>query len=184
MMNDQDLDRLIDRAAEQMVGREPSSALTHAVMARVREPEGARPSRRFVWAAAGTCAAAACALIAVVMLNRVPTLNTAPPEPTEAAGRSAVAPIAIQPRPPQPIQNAATVLTVEQPGSRGPRTAPRPAAADAAVEDDTFAVIDPIDLGEVTHEPIKVGDIDVTSVSFDQLVIEPLVIEPLSASND
>ena len=50
-MDERELDRAIDTAARELMAREPGRALSHNVMARVRE--GAVPApRRFVWMAA------------------------------------------------------------------------------------------------------------------------------------
>jgi hypothetical protein len=173
MTSHSDIDRAIDAAAAAMMTREPGRSLNSAVMARVREGEGARSSSRtFVWTAAAAvivCAAIAAALmygapLHMPALPQAHTLATAPPASTVAAP-SMVADVAMSVR-----RRAAAVESVM------PRVALPPADMPRMV----FLDADSIAVAEIELPPLEPD----SSASMEVLNIDQLTIEPLSASND
>ena len=140
MTDQHDLDRFIDQAAEQMVRREPTDALTPSVMARVKSGPAPSGQGRRVWSGLAAAAAIA-ALVIVVSLNRTPTRVRETPASEASA-------------PPAQIRR---VLSSQDSASSN----------DLAVE--------PIRLDPIAPQPIQVPD---------HIQVEPLGIEPLSATND
>lgn len=175
-MDSRELDRAIDKAASELIAREPSRALSGNVMARVRGSDVSTP--RGAWLKAA-CVCAAGIVVAYLAINRsapeiapvaaphvvrtepapVPVPQIAPPEEARAESR------------PQPRPRRAAVVT------RASMHVP-PAAVDVAA-------IEPI-----RAEPIAVAAIDLprlgpeSPVVIERLTIEQLTIEPLAASND
>ena len=86
-MNERELDRAIDAAAGRMMAREPSRALGHNVMARVREnPAPARRSLAWVAAAAGIVLCAAIATAADESVTGVNRSSATGGEPADCSG--------------------------------------------------------------------------------------------------
>lgn len=172
-MNDQEIDRLIDHAAAQIAAREPSRALTRAVMAGVREPATPAP-RRFVWAMAGATAVL-CGAVAIAVMNRAP----APAVESPADAPSLVAPPAVVTAPlpvgrPQPAveRRTATVAVARQ------RSSPAP------LPPNDVSAIDPIETEPIAVLAIEVPQLEREITSIEVIHIEPLTIESLTASND
>src|SRR5438105_12628944 len=94
-MENQDLDQLIDEAARGIVQREPSRALTAAVMERVRRDE---PSRRrpLLWGGALAASAAAAWMVVSAIHHTPPTVP--PPAMSSSIGAEPQQPAA-QPGP-------------------------------------------------------------------------------------
>jgi hypothetical protein len=168
-MREQDLDRIIDSASAEMIGREPSRALRHKVMARVRESHPPGP-RKFVWVTAGL-SAAACLIFALVMMERTPTplvQNTPRARPT------------IVERPTARIDE--TVPTLEPASQAAPPVTRRRVPL-------TFPPDDPSTIEALTTDSLVLGPIELPplenqATTIDLLEIEALIIEPLTASND
>jgi hypothetical protein len=188
-MNSQDLDQLIDAAAEQLVGREPSSALTGAVMARVRATQGSgfgvpdswfRFSGYRVWASS----VAAIAIIAVIFALKSPPVAIQEPEPS--ASRSAVRDqpfIAAADGPP-----VAVPITSRQAPKHLPDRSSRSIVDEGALA--TYLVDDPISMEPIEAVPIDADPIDIAPIAVaaseppPPIHIEPLIIEIISSSND
>jgi hypothetical protein len=178
-----DLDRMIDAATRQMMSQEPSHALTNAVMARVHAAEDESGPRRFAWAIVGT-SAAACTVIAILMLN------SAPAPVVEHAARAVPAPTTTERTAPGAVQPDSTSANA---GSTAASSEMRPSrvrpvtGADlpAPLAQSEFEVL----AGSVPFEsiaplPIDLPGIAMTSTQVDEILIEPITIESLSASND
>jgi len=172
-MNEHELDRAIDRAAHDLVVREPGRTLTYNVMARVRD-DVASP-RTLVWASAGA-GALVCVAIAIVFLYRapqnIPSVPTARPFAVGAPATT-IDPSIVMTNDARPAPRSVNAPMVR-------RTAPT--AAELAVNVSPIEPIEP--------EPISVAAIDVVQVerespaSIEALRVEELTIEPLAASND
>jgi hypothetical protein len=184
-MNSQDLDRLIDAAAEQLVGREPSSGLIDAVMARVRAAEGSGfgvPSSKFWFSGSRFWLSSAAVFTAAAVIFFV--LRT-PPAPIQGPERSASQPA----QPAQPLIAAVSEPPVAVPIASRPTAKHLPDRSPRLIVDDagvtTFLVDDPI-----VMEPIKADPIDVAPIAIaasqppPPIQIEPLIIEPIASSND
>jgi hypothetical protein len=162
------LDRLIDEAAAQIVRREPSDALTSGVMDRVSASQG--PAIRGGLLLCGFAGAAATAVL-VVAVN----LHRAPPSGIGA--------------PPMPASAPVTNLSVPSTPPLAPESAPGVPENQRSV----FAVqsAEMPSLGESSSDPVSLlAPIGVEPLSLpaillsDQIQIAPLTIEPISASND
>jgi hypothetical protein len=168
-MNEQDLDRVIDSAAADLIGREPTYTLRHKVMARVRESELTAP-RRFVWTTAGLAAAAGL-VFALVMLERTPApmvQNAAPVGPTIAERPTATVDRSV------PELESAPQAALPVARRRVPLRLPPD---------------DPSPIEAITTEPVVLPSIDLPPLEnqaafVEGLEIEALTIEPLTASND
>jgi hypothetical protein len=163
--HDFDLDRLIDRAAEQLVAREPSSALTRAVMARVHERKPERSTFRIanpkLWFSAAAVSACVWLLIA---------LYGPPVPPTPVL-------VPITPAVLQPYQAPPAAVLDLGPVPRAARIAPRSTRPAPLVQLDNAIFIDPIEFA-----PVEVAGIEFPAEA-DTIEIEPLVIESLAANN-
>ncbi len=166
MMDERELDRAIDTAAGRMIRREPSRALTHAVMTRVR-PGAAPAPRRLRWVVA-TASIVLCAAAAIALMNRAPaaviTLPTAAQQPV-VQGQGAQSPIAAASAP------GAVAVRV--------RNVPSPASLPKAL-----LTIDVLTTEPITVSAIEVPQLERETTLIDILDVEPLTIEPLAASND
>lgn len=173
-MSDRDLDRPIDAAARQLIAREPGRALTHAVMARVREDEKPR-LQRLAWIAA-PAGMLVCAAIAITILNRLPqTLPAVAAPPPLAIGQPLTA-----------LEPPIVLAHVMVPSRRN-----RSVVSSRAIASNTAAVprdvspIAPIDAEPITVAAIHVPRLEsFAPVSIEALNIEQLTVEPLAASND
>lgn len=170
-MDERELNRTIDAAAEQMMAREPSRSLNYAVMARVRE--GAAPPRRLIWAM-GAASLLLCAAIVIALMYRAPHAIPSLPESHPLA-------IAQTPR------SAAPPVITANDTRPAYRIRPQRVARDIAVP--APPVKDVLSISPIETEPIEVGLIDVPQLpqevtSIEHITIEPLTIEPLMASND
>ena len=170
-MNQQDLDRIIDTATAEMIAGEPKRELRCAVMARVRESEPTVP-RRLVWAAGGL-AAAACLVIALVVMEW-------PPSPA----------IQIQ-TPARPDRMAEPpAATVEQSAAALKSATPVAQSVARRVQRLPLAPNDlPSTIEAITSEPLVLPSIDLPPLEnqaapVEQIEIDTLTIEPLTASND
>jgi len=168
-MNEPDLDRIIDSATADMIGREPGHTLRHTVMARVRAPEPKAP-RRFIWATAGL-AAAALVVGALVMTEKTPTplvQSTPPARPTIVEQPAA----AINQATPAPAPASQAALPVA--GRRAPRRIPT----------DDPSTIEALATEQIVLPSIDLPAIENQAAFVEGLEIEALTIEPLTASND
>jgi len=173
-MDERELNRAIDAAAEQMMAREPSGTLSYSVMARVRADHAPSP-RRFVWAAAGATVVL-CAATAIVLTNRnAATIVTPPPAAQLRIGHPAVVADV-----PVPTVTEATPMRSAIPRARGARgVEPR-----VALPPNDVSPIEPIQTAPIVLAAIDVPQLERESTSIEVLSIEPLTIEPLAASND
>ncbi len=172
-MDERELDQAIGAAAGRMMGREPGRALSHNVMARVRE--GAAPApRRLVWIAAAASIVLCAALATALMIGPAAVMPLLPAAPSVAIG--------------QPPVTIAPLTTVASETAAPRRVARTPIAARAASPTPPPpSDVSPIE--PIVTEPIALATIDVPVLEretavIDVLNIEPLTIEPLSASND
>jgi hypothetical protein len=177
-MNEQDLDRIIDCATTEMVGREPSRALRHKVMARVRETEAPAP-RRLAWATA-LAVAVLCGAIAIALLNRTAARPVADRGVRPSVVAPADPPARVDPAAPANRQVAGAVESATPVARPAQRRLPRP----TFVPNDLWSGIEPI-----AAEPLELSSIDLPPLenqpaSVERLEIEELTIEPLTASND
>jgi hypothetical protein len=176
-MNETDLDRLIDRAAAELIEWQPSRALRHVVSARIREPRRqARP--RLLWGSAAM-AAILCATLAIALMNRAPK--------SSVAGRDArltpnvTSPSAmVEPSVPGDGQVASAVEPAPPVARATPRRAPRPTVVPTDL---------PSSIESLTPEPLVMPSIDLPplesqAASVERIEMEELTIEPLTASND
>ena len=180
-----DLDRLIDRAAEELVGREPSRMLTRAVMEKVRE-EGqpgfkvlgsgfwVRGSRFWV-----VGSAIAMLIVAMLVMSREGPPNRTVPRVTP--GETATAPNVVTDRAAVP-EMAPERLTPSLPYVVEPFDVAATSAT--SVDEPDMPPGDPIAVEPLEEPPLEITSIEIGTVAIDELEIEPLVIEPLSASND
>jgi hypothetical protein len=182
-MKDHDLDRIIDAAAGQMVSQEPPQELTSAVMARVRVIEdGARP-RRFVWATVGV-SAAACAVIAVLMLNSASQPVVESPRSAASTTVTTESTAAAPVQPDSTVANAgSTAESSETRPSRVRRVTRREGPASLAHRE-FEALAGSVAFESISLLPIDLPGLAMTSTQVDEIVIEPITIESLSASND
>lgn len=170
-MDSRELDRVIDRAAEELIGREPSRALGYNVMARVCE--GAVPAPRGAWLKAA-CLCAAGLVVTYLAINR-PTQEI-PPAPTPARTEPA----------PAPRVEAREAVAESRSQSRA-RGVVRPTRAPAILPAATGDVmsIEPIGTEAIVVPSIEVPRLEPGApLSIEVLNIEPITIEPLAASND
>lgn len=174
MMDERELDRAIDTAAGRIMAHEPSRSLRSNVMARVRE--GAAPApRRLRWVVA-TVSIVLCAAIAIALMYRAPATIIAPlpAARTVVVGQSPVAapPPMVAPEtaaPARRIPRAPLAARVVSPAQLPPRDA---------------SGITPIETEGITLSAIDVPVLEREAAVIDILDIEPLTIEPLTASND
>jgi len=175
MMDERELDRAIDTAAGRMMAHEPSRSLGYNVMARVRE--GAAPApRRLRWVAA-TVSIVLCAAITMALMYRAPgTIIPLPPAArTVVVGQPPVAtppPMMVAPEtaaPPRRIPRAPRAARVVSPVQLPPSDA---------------SGITPIETEGIALSAIEVPVLEREAAVIDVLDIEPLTIEPLTASND
>jgi hypothetical protein len=188
-MNLEDLDQLIDAAAEQLVGREPSRGLTDAVMARVRATEGSGfgvPSSKFWFSGSRFWLSSAAVFTAAAVIVFV--LKT-PLAPIQGPERS-VSPLA---QPAQPSIAAVSEPPVAVPIASRPTAKHLPDRSPRSIDDagvTMFLVDDPIVMEPIKADPIDADPIDVAPIAVaasqppPPIQIEPLVIEPISSSND
>jgi len=171
-MTEQDLDRVIDTAAAEMIAREPSRALHHSVMARVRESDRPAP-RRFIWATAGLAAAAGF-VIALVIAERTP----APTIQTAAPAR----PTIVEP-PAATVNQRVPALESAAPAAQlVVRRVRRPASALAP--NDLPSSIEPLTAEALVLTSIDPPPLENQAASVEQIEVDALTIEPLTASND
>ena len=173
MMDERELDRAIDTAAGRMMAREPGRALSYMVMARVRERNTPMP-RRLVWLLA-TASLVLCGAIAIALMYRAPATIIAPPPAarTVVVGQPLVATL------------PAVMVAPEAPPRRIPR-APLAAHAVSSVQlpPSDVSGITPIETEGIAVSAIDVPVLEREAAVIDILDIEPLTIEPLTASND
>ena len=186
-MRDQnhDLDRFIDRAAEELVGREPSRMMTRAVMERVRA--AGRPGFKVLgsgfWVLGSRFwvvgSAIAMLIVAILVMNREGPPSRTVPRVT--SGETATAQNGVTDRAAVP-EMAPERLTP----SSSDVVEPFGVAATTAtsVDEPDMPPGDPLAVEPLEEPPLEVTRIEIGAVAIDELEIEPLVIEPLSASND
>jgi hypothetical protein len=177
-MNETELDRMIDTAAAEMIERKPSRTLRHAVMARIREPRRPAP-RRLIWAG-GAAVAILGGALAIPLIHRA----GAPSVADRSAGL-----------PPIFTADAPAVITQVTPPDRQPapsletaapisRSASRRVRGPAFSSDDLASSVEPITADPVVLPSIDLLPLESQAASVEQLEIEALTIEPLTASND
>lgn len=174
-MDARELDRAIDRAAGELIAREPSRALSYNVMARVREREVL--TRRGAWVTAASVCAAGL-VVAYLAINR-PTPEM-PPAPTPQVARTAPAP---EPAPRVEEREAVAESRSESRARGVVRSTRAPAISPAATGD--VMSIEPIGTEAIVVPSIEVPRLEPgAAASIDAIQIETLTIEPLAASND
>ena len=144
-MKDHELDRAIDAATQNLVAREPSRALRHNVMARVREAAAPAPSR-LRWVAADGERRAVRAM-AIALMSRGPAAVFPPLPPARSV---AVAQPVVAPTPPIPVP----------PATAARRIAPAPIAVRAALTA-TPPSSDVSPIAPIETEPIVLPTLDV-----------------------
>lgn len=174
-MNEHDLDRTIEAATRQLIAREPSRGLTHAVMARVRER--ASPARQgSLWSAAiVTATVTVCAAIASALMyrstQRIPSLPVA--RPLAVAQPPVIAPVPIVVREPHTARRDG-----DEPVARAvslPVMFVRPG----------LSAVTPIEADPIAVAALEVPELGAGApTSIEKLTVEALTIEPLTASND
>src|SRR5688572_3368460 len=158
-----------------MMAREPRRALTHTVMARVRED--INPSlHRLVWITAAA-SVLICAAIAGALMSRV--AQTPPSLP--AAQPLAVSQPAVIVEPPMVAANDVRPTAAHRGGS----TPAARGVAPALTMPRDVSPIEPLDAVPITLAAIDVPRLELeVPVRIEALTIEQLTIEPLAASND
>jgi hypothetical protein len=186
-MKDQDLDRVIDAAAQQMVSGEPSDALTGAVIARIGAAADAPRPQPFVWATVSV-GAIACAVIAVTLLTRGPEPISPNPVRSSSIQLTAEPPSSVDTQPRAVIEN---IELSRRRVERRPRDASQfwaglkadtTANANAVIAHDN--ALEPIPFESFAPQPIDIAAITIESATVGEIVVDPIIIEPLSASND
>ena len=170
-MRDEELDRLIDNAAGQMLSHQPSRPLKGVVMARLRDP---KPSghRRLAWAAAAA-SVVACVSLGIALISKAPVPQTQRPPAAPAAA------VRLPDRP-------SIVSAQESPALRTPSpvaVARRNPLPIRLLPNDASS-IEPLEMEPIVMPVVDVPPLESETVSIDRLDIETLTIEPLSASND
>jgi hypothetical protein len=168
-MNEQELDHIIDTATADMIEREPSAALRHKVMARVRTSEATAP-RRFVWATSGL-AVAACVVFALVMMERTP--------PPLVQSAPVARPVVVE----RPTAASDQTDPLLEPASQAALPVARRRAPIRLPPDD-LSTIEAITSDSLAVAPIELPPLGNQAASVEGLEIEALTIEPLTASND
>lgn len=163
------LDRLIDEAAQGMVQHEPSAALTAVVMKRVVGRRDSRAQRGLVW---GSVAAGVLGgLVLLAGLARTPARVE-----TGRAGGIGIhvesSGPAMSSRPPGTVPQRETVANSAQ--------IPRAAATEASAEE----IQDPITFDPISPDLITIERVEIAVSSIEPVEIPPVEIEPISASND
>jgi hypothetical protein len=170
-MND-DLDRLIDEAACQMAQRDPSDALSSAVMERIAAPAAPFARRRQLWWSVAAVGALASLLI-LARPQETPSVGTLPKAQGSGIRAQGLKTEGSGLRAQEQIQDA---------GLKAQGLA-NPVATVAAGE--TEQIDDAITIESITPAPIEVERLEVTLVkAIAPIEIAPLEIEPLSLSND
>ena len=177
-MNERDLERIIDTATVDLVKRQPSGALRHAVMVRVRRPQAPTPSR-FVWATSAV-AATLCAAIAIALIIR--------------AGSSPIGDDRVRLKPDATARNVelkpdpdvtSSVPDVERaPGRADARRPTRRARPMTFPPNDLLSSIEPIVAEPLQLPSIYLEPLENQGTPVEALNIEALTIEPLTATND
>ena len=172
-MDERELDRAIDTAARELVAREAGRALSHKVMARVREDRA--PARRPLMWTATAASLVLCGGITIALLNRAP----APVVPSSPVAQAPIAAPQVVADPPPVIEAPTT-----QPARR--RAAPRMAANAAPPAERTIngIAIEPIDTPAIVLPVLEVPQLARETTPIESITIDALTIEPLSASND
>ena len=167
-MTELDIDQIIDAAAEALVMHEPSRSLGAAVGRRVVEQPERRRIARWPPVAVAT-AAALCVLLFIVTKNpaprqavvgSAPDVTSAPPVVASVAPHERV--LAAEGAPPR-----AEGIAKRAPSSDLPFEQP---AEDAAF--DAFESIEP--------DPIAIPPLNVNAARVEDILIEPVVVEPLT----
>ena len=146
------------------MARQPSRALGYNVMERVRETAAPAPPR-YVWvsAAAGL---ALCAGLAALLVTRAPSGVVLLPRSLSL-----------------PIAQAAVVPEVPNMTPAAVRPARRVAPRVARPPTDASPIA-PIETQQILLAAIDVPQLEAETTWVDPITIEPLIIEPLGASND
>lgn len=159
-MDARNLDRAIDRAAGELIGREPSGALSYNVMARVRQERPLAP-RRLVWATA-VAGILLCAVIAFSLMNQIPATVARLPEALQVpVGRPAL---------------------IRDPPAAAPTVSRIAPPIDMTARD--VSPIEPLETEPIVMSAIDLPQLEREATSIDTLEIEPLTIAPLATSND
>jgi hypothetical protein len=169
---ERELDRAIDVAGETLMAREPSRALSHRVMARVRGSAAPAP-RRFVWVAAAVTVVLV-SVIATAVISQMPLATPSLPGSRPlTVGQPAVAP-----------ERRLAVLGQETPRRMAHVRVQRRTLGPAPFLPADVSPIEPIETQPIAMTAIDVPQLERETTLIDAITIEPLTIEPLSASND
>lgn len=177
-MDARELDRAIDRAAGELIAREPSRALSYAVMARVRAGDVSTSTPRGTWLKVASCVCAGGIVVAYLATNR-------PVTQIPAAATPQVAHTEPTPLPVPPVELVRETQAESRPTSqrrRATNVTRAPIFVPRAVID--VAQIEPIHAEPIAVSPIEVPQLAREATSIETITIEPLTIEPLMASND
>jgi len=175
-MDERELDRSIDVATQEMMAREPSRALGHNVMARVRGET--RPLRTtFVWVTAAASLVVLCAL-AIALINRGPAALV--PAPQSASPLVAAQPPAVAAAPVPVVREMAPARPAGN--IRTPASSNVVSAVQLPPTD--ISPIEPIEAAPIALTAIDVPQLERETTSIATIDIEALTIEPLTASND
>jgi hypothetical protein len=171
-MDQPDLDRVIDEAAAQLVMHEPLEALQGLVMERIQAGFVECGSRRpLVWVSLGIGTAVAVLLLISLGARR----ESSAPAPVPAATVRPEVPVPNESVPSQP-QPVAVARVIRRPVHER-------ANVTVQIPDDSPA-IERITIPVESPEPIAIPPIIVAATPQERIEIEPLTIEPLSATND
>jgi hypothetical protein len=179
MSNEPDLDRLIDKAARQMAGGEPSDALARAVMQRVDGRAIRFAHRWLLWGGVAT----ALAGLLITVSDRPAPLVEAPPRAFGSGlraqnSRSNARGAGLE------VQNPR--LKAQGSGLRRQSSLTRFTENRAAIDrDETEKIEDPITLESIESAPLEVEGLQVTTLTtIAPIEIPPIEIAPISTSND
>ena len=139
---------------------------------------GVLGSRVWVQASVGVAVIFLC--VATIFLMNRPTRRVA----DKPAGAPSFEGVAAQvPSRPQPSQTIASGASAEPAGSVV-RRAPRSETPLLPAPGDLTPLVDPLAVEPIADDPLQVSALEVVSEPIDEITIVPLVIEPLTASND
>lgn len=161
-MSDDQIDKAIDRAVQDLLNVAPPAGFAARVRSRLEAPRRSA----FVWPALASAAAVAAVIVFLIVSREPSGVSTAPP-PVQSAVRLA-APEGERPEPPVPPRSE----------PRDPATS-SPKRAVTRVPD--FAALPPFE-SDVAIAPLDpVGSIDATTVSVEAIASPEIAVESLPA---